>query len=77
MIKWETIKVLLDRNKNEIKRFLFKTYTNDNYGYPLDETEYEIAPGECFEDVIFLDLERINPKEFYLLSPRLVYSLKN
>lgn len=47
MIEWETTKVLLDRNKNEIKRFLFKNYTNDNYGYPLDETEYNDNGGNC------------------------------
>lgn len=68
MIKWETIKVLLDRNKNEIKRFLFKTYTNDNYGYPLDETEYN-DNGEIVCKRIYKYFDNREVKEYIEYDP--------
>ena len=37
---WITTKIKLDRDKNEIERFLFKESTIDSRGNVLDETEY-------------------------------------
>jgi hypothetical protein len=40
MQTWITTKIKLDRDKNEIERFLFKEFTIDSRGNILDETEY-------------------------------------
>ena len=41
MHKWNTTKVELDPNKEEIRRFLFRDFTVSSAGYKIDETEYD------------------------------------
>jgi len=40
MLTWTTTKIKLDRDKNEVDRYLFKEFTVDAKGNVLDETEY-------------------------------------
>ncbi|MCG8698529.1 MAG: hypothetical protein MI922_10785 [Bacteroidales bacterium] len=41
MDKWETTKIKLDSEKNEICKFRFKTYSVNTKGNPVDETEFD------------------------------------
>ncbi|MBL4593766.1 MAG: hypothetical protein JKX68_08135 [Flavobacteriales bacterium] len=36
-----TTKIELDRNKNELNRFIYKSFTIDSNDYIIDETEYD------------------------------------
>lgn len=51
MENWITTKIVLDLNKNEINRFLFKTYTVDSNGNTLDETEYDSKSNVVYKRI--------------------------
>lgn len=51
MKNWITTKIKLDVNKNEINRFLFKSYTVDSDGKILNETEYDLASAIIYKRI--------------------------
>jgi len=65
---WNTIKITLDRDKNEIDRFTYKEYTTDSKGNILDETELS-EDGSVACKRIYRYFEDGGVKEFIEYDP--------